>query len=46
MDDLERCAGVDRGSELHQAYVMSRTGAVLGERVIRHGGAGVAETAA
>jgi len=45
MDDLERFAGVDWGSESHQACVVDRTGAVLGERVFRHGGAGLAEMA-
>ncbi|MCY3853065.1 MAG: IS110 family transposase [Gammaproteobacteria bacterium] len=45
MNDLERFAGVDWGSENHQVCITSRTGAVLGERVFRHGGAGLAEMA-
>ena len=45
MDDLERFAGVDWGSESHQACVVDPTGAVPGERVFHHGGAGLAEMA-
>ncbi|MDE2915524.1 MAG: transposase [Paracoccaceae bacterium] len=45
MNDLERFAGVDWGSENHQVCITSCTGAVLGERDFRHGGAGLAEMA-
>ena len=45
MNDLERFAGVDRGSENHQVCVTGCTGVVFGERVFRHGGAGLAEMA-
>ena len=45
MNDLERFGGVDWGSECHQVCITSCTGAVLGERVFRHGGAGFAEMA-
>ena len=42
MNDLERFACVDRGSESHHVRVTGRTGAVPGERVFRHGDAGLA----
>ena len=43
MHELERFVGVDWGSESHQVCVVDPTGTVLGERVFRHGGAGLAE---
>src|SRR3712207_7780755 len=35
-------AGVDWGSQRHQACILDRGGAILGERAFPHGGAGLA----
>ena len=43
MEELEYFAGVDWGSESHQVCVIDSAGTVLGERALRHGGAGLAE---
>ncbi len=45
MERLEYFAGVDWGSEIHQACIADSQGRVLGERAFRHGGAGLAEMA-
>ena len=45
MEELEYFAGIDWGSETHQACIVDSEGTVLGERAFRHGGAGLAELA-
>ena len=43
--ELRWFAGVDWGSQSHQACVLDAAGAVLGEREFKHGGAGLTEMA-
>ena len=45
MEELEYFAGIDWGSETHQACIVDGEGTVLGERAFGHGGAGLAEMA-
>ena len=45
MTGLEYFAGIDWGSQTHQACIVDGKGRVLGECAFRHGGAGLAELA-
>ena len=42
---LEWFAGIDWGSQTHQACVLDGAGKVLGERAFEHGGAGLSQMA-